>query len=55
MLIGNWQEEQNDSFVLQKDGNQFSTYQNDFRKCDMPVKDSRMVMNIKEKARVSVC
>lgn len=54
VLIGNWQEEQNGNFVLQKDGNKYSTYQNDFKKCAMPVKDSRMIMNIKEKALVSV-
>lgn len=52
VLIGNWFEEQNGTFALQRDGNKESTYQNDFREHALPVRDNRSICKIREKAKV---
>lgn len=53
VLIGNWCEEQNGTFELQKNGNTDSTYQRDYRERAMPARDDRKVWQIKEKALVT--
>lgn len=52
MLIGNWCQEQNGTFTLQKDSNIDTTYQNDYQKPVMPVQDNTFVWKIKENALV---
>lgn len=54
VLIGNWYEEQNGTFVSQKYGNLDTTYKNDYRERDLPVQDHTIVWKIKENALVKV-
>lgn len=52
VLIGNWFEEQN-FLTLQRNGNICSTtYQYDYAKRDIPVRDDRLLWRIKQKSLV---
>lgn len=52
VLVGNWYEEQINTFALQKDGNEETTYQKDYRERVMPVRDDKVLWRIREKAWV---
>lgn len=55
VLIGNWYEEQNNTFTLQTDSNKESTYQKDYRERVMPAQDDKALWKIREKAWVKIC
>jgi len=53
VLIGNWYEDQNDVTFRQND-NTRSTYQNDFSKYDVPVRDDKVLWRIKQRSLVII-
>lgn len=45
VLVGNWYEERFGKFVSQKDGNNKSTYQTDYRTiANLPIQDNNLAM-----------
>lgn len=51
--VGNWVEDQNGAFALQKDGTKDSVYQKDYGKRAMQARECKTIWKIREKGQVN--
>lgn len=52
VLVGNWYEDKYGTLPLIIDGNRDSTYQKDYRERVWPIRDNKVMRNIRERASV---
>jgi len=52
VLINNWYEDKYGTLPSKNEGNWDSTYQRDYRKRVLPIRDNRVMRNIRERALV---
>lgn len=52
ILIDNWYEDKYGTFPSKNEGNRESTYQKDYRESVFPIRDNRVMRNIRERAMV---
>jgi len=54
VLINNWYEDKYGTFPSKNEGNWDSTYQRDYRERVLPIRDNRVMRNIRERASVTI-